>query len=81
MRRLDAEIIDFYNNEVVTMIIEKYGLEPMEAFCLFVDSKTHEMLENADYGMTEFGAEAIFEIWESEKVTGTPKNSVYIRGE
>ena len=32
-------------------------------------------------GMTDFGAGAIFEIWESERVTGDPRNSVYIRGE
>jgi hypothetical protein len=29
--------------------------------------------------MTAFGAEAVFEIWEVEKITGDPRNSVYIR--
>ena len=60
---------------------EKYAVNPMDALKMFASSKTHEMLENAACGMTEFGAEAIFEIWECEKITGTPKNSVYIRGE
>lgn len=81
MRRLEPEIIDYYNSEVVMMIAEKYGLDQMEALKQFVMSKTHEMLENEDFGMTDFGAEAIFEIWECEKITGEPKNSVYIRGE
>ena len=81
MKRLEPEIIDFYNVEVVMLIVEKYGLSEMEAFKIFVNSKTHEMLEDAEYGMTEFGAEAVFEIWESEKVTGDPRNAVYIRGE
>jgi hypothetical protein len=81
MKRLDPEIIDYYNYEVVLMIMEKYGLQQMEAFKMFVNSKTHEMLENADCGMTEFGAEAILDIWESEKVTGSPQNSIYVRGE
>lgn len=81
MRRLEPEIIDYYNCEVVMRITEKYGLEPMAAFKLFVMSKTHEMLENEECGMTDFGAEAIFEIWECEKITGEPKNSIYIRGE
>lgn len=81
MKRLEPEIIDYYNGEVVMMIVEKYGLGQMEALKAFVSSKTHEMLENADCGMTDFGAEAIFEIWESEKVTGDPRNSIYIRGE
>lgn len=81
MRRLEPEIIDYYNSEVVMMITEKYGLDQMEALKQFVMSKTHEMLENEDFGMTDFGAGAIFEIWECEKITGEPKNSVYIRGE
>ena len=81
MRRLEPEIVDYYDNEVVEMISDKYGLSQMDALKLFVCSKTHEMLENEDCGMTDFGAEAIFEIWEYEKVTGDPKKSVYIRGE
>ena len=81
MKRLEPEVVDYYDNEVVMMIAEKYGLSQMEALKSFVSSKTHEMLENEDCGMTDFGAEAIFEIWECEKVTGDPKKSVYIRGE
>ena len=81
MRRLEPEIVDYYDNEVVEMISDKYGLSQMDALKLFLCSKTHEMLENEDCGMTDFGAEAIFEIWECEKVTGDPKKSVYIRGE
>lgn len=53
----------------------------MDALKSFVSSKTHEMLENEDCGMADFGAGAIFEIWECEKVTGDPKRSVYIREE
>lgn len=81
MKRLEPEIVDYYDNEVVMLIAEKYGLSYMESLKSFVSSKTHEMLENEDCGMTDFGAEAIFEIWECEKVTGDPKKSVYIREE
>lgn len=81
MNRQDPDTIDYYNNEVVTMIMEKYGLSQMDALKSFVSSKTHEMLENSDCGMTDFGAGALFEIWECEKITGDPRNSVYIRGE
>ncbi len=56
-------------------------MTPMEALRAFVCSKTHEMLEDKEFGMTEFGAEALFEIWECEKITGNPRNSIYIRGE
>ena len=81
MKRLEPEIIDYYDNEVVMMISEKYGVSQMEASKMFVFSKTHEMLENEECGMTEFGAEAIFEICECEKITEDPRNSVYIREE
>lgn len=81
MKRLEAEIIDYYNTEVIQMIVEKYGCSQMDALRTFVFSKTHEMLEDEECGLISFGAGAIFEIWESEKVTGDPKNSVYIRGE
>lgn len=81
MKRLDPEILDYYNEEVVMMISEKYKMSHMEALKAFVNSKTHKMLEDENLGMTEFGAGAIFEIWESEKETGDPRNSDYIRGE
>lgn len=81
MKRHEPEIIDYYNTEVLKMISEKYGMKPMEALRVFVCSKTHEMLENVEMGMTDFGAGALFEIWECEKITGDPRNSVYIRSE
>lgn len=81
MKRLDPEIIDYYNSEVVLMIMDKYGMNEMEAFKAFVVSKTHRMLEDSECGMTDFGAGALFDIWECERVTGDPRNSVYIRCE
>ena len=81
MKRLDPDILDYYNEAVVNMLVEKYGYSYMEALQKFVQSKTHEMLENEVCGMTDFGVGAILEIWEAEKITGDPRNSVYIRGE
>lgn len=81
MNRLDAEVIDYYDNEVVSMMIEKYEMDQMKALKEFVCSRTHELLENADCGMTDFGASALLDMWECEKITGDPRNSVYIRGE
>ena len=81
MKRIPSDILEFYDTEVVKMMMEKYNMEYMEALVLFCTSKTHEMLENEDCGMTMFGAGGIFNIWECEKITGDPRNSVYIRGE
>ncbi len=79
MNKLEPELIDFYDGEVVKMMSEKYGFSPMEALHQFILSRTHELLENAETGMSSFGAGAVFEIWEAEKITGDPRNSVYIR--
>lgn len=81
MKKLAPEIVDYYDGEVVKMIAEKYGCPHMEALRQFVMSKTHELLEDENTGMTAFGAGAVFDIWEAEKITGDPRNSIYIRGE
>lgn len=48
MKRLEPELIDYYNVEVTKMISEKYGMSFMDALRAFVCSKTHEMLEDID---------------------------------
>ncbi len=74
-------VLDYYNRQVISKIIEKYALEPMDAVREFLTSETHALLEDADNGMTAFGECAIFDMWEAEKITGDPRNSLYIRGE
>lgn len=72
---------DYYDRYVIRQIIDKYGTTPMEATRRFLTSKTHEMLEDASYGLLCFPERAVFDMWEAEQVTGDPRNSVYIRGE
>ena len=74
-------ITDYQDRQVLRRIIEKYSMEPMDAIRAFITSKTHDMLENAELGLADFPSDAIFEMWEAEKITGDPRNSVYIRGE
>ena len=81
MSRISPDMAEYYDVEVVKMISEKYGYPPMEALRQFILSQTHKMLEDAEMGMTVFGAGAVFDIWEAEKVTGDPRRSIYIREE
>ena len=81
MTRTNINILDYYNSAVVEMISSKYGMSHSDAFSAFAKSKTHRMLSDSQYEMWQFGAPAIFEIWEAEKITGDPKNSSYIIGE
>ena len=76
---LDPEILDFYDMEVVRRIMEKYAYGEREAFSLFLNSRTYRLLANPDMGMCQFGPDGIFDIWESERVTGSPQSSAYMR--
>ena len=81
MTKIPIFSLDCYNKNVIKMIMEKYGLTEMEAAREFLMSETHRMLEDADMAMWEFSARAIFDMWEVEKRTGNPRNSVHLRSE
>lgn len=81
MSKQSPNSLYYYDHGVTDLIMEKYGLARMDALRKFVESKTHALLEDQDYGLSSFGCAGIFDIWESEMVTGDPRNSVYIRGE
>ena len=73
--------LDYYNKNVIQRITDKYAMSPMDASRAFLTSQTHAMLEAPEMAMWEFSERAIFDIWEAERVTGDPRNSVYIRSE
>ncbi len=60
MSGVPVEVLDYYDEEVVRRIIEKYGYGEREALGLFLDSQTYGMLvlqkNLVDYaiGMYEF---------------------------
>lgn len=79
MKALDPEILDFYDIEVVKMIIEKYGMDERAALSAFLESETYAMLVNPEMDMCRFGPPGIFDMWEAERVTGSPRNSNYLK--
>ena len=79
MNKLDSEELFLYDREIVKLIKEKYNISAMTAFRKFINSETYKMLENKDLAMNYFATLAIFDMWEAEKVTGSPLNSVYLR--
>lgn len=81
MNRVMPEVIDYYDNEVTKMIMDKKNKSAIEALKMFVCSKTHKLLENLDSGFLSFGASGIFDIWENEVNTGDFRNSIYISGD
>ena len=79
MNSVPADVLDYYDTEVVRRIIEKYGYGERDALEQFIGSQTYRMLANPAMEMWQFGPEGLFDIWESEKVTGFSKNSAYLR--
>ena len=79
MKRTSPEMLDYYDEEVVRRIVEKYGYGEREALELFLSPKTYQMMANPDMAMWQFGPGGIFNIWESERITGSPQRSAYLR--
>ncbi len=74
-----TSILIYYNCEVSQMISEKYGMEYMLSLRKFLRSETYQMLINPDLEMWDFSPAGLFDMWESEQITGNPRNSLYIR--
>ena len=78
MREYRSDINYFYDREVVSMIVEKYNMVPMEALSQFMASATYAMFIDPDLEMLDIPPAGIFDMWENERVTGDPRNSLYI---
>ncbi|NMM93980.1 hypothetical protein [Bifidobacterium oedipodis] len=74
-----AEINSYYDSELTRMINEKYGIAPLDALHAYLASETYRMFNDASLEMEEFSPMGIFDMWESEQVTGDPRNSLYLR--
>ena len=57
MRKTSAEILDYYDEEVVKMISEKYNLEQMKALREYLQSETYSMMTDSELEMWEFGVQ------------------------
>lgn len=71
--------LDYYDKEIVKLMVEKYNYSFMEALKKFLDSETYRMLKNEKLEMWEYGCPAIFDMWECEQITGSPLTSSYLR--
>ena len=76
----DARMIDYYDRHVSRMISEKYGLDERSAIRAFLTSETYRMLITPDLEIYKLSPAIVFDMWESEKITGDPRRSQYIRG-
>ena len=77
----DARMLDFYDRHVSRMISEKYGLDERSAIRAFLESETYRMLITPELEIYVLSPVIVFDMWENEKASGDPRQSVYIRGE
>ena len=76
---LDARTLSFFDQQVPVLISEKYGMDEIAAVRAFVGSETYCMLADRSLEIYRLSPLAVFSLWESEMVTGDPRNSAYIR--
>lgn len=79
MIKVAARTLDFFDRQVVSLIIEKYGIEERDAIKKFLNSETYQMLVDVETEVYKMSPRIVFDMWESEIVTGNPRNSQYIR--
>ena len=77
--KIEARTRDFFDRHVTKLIVDKYGLDERVALKEFLKSEAYQMLLGNSLEIYSMSPLAVFDMWESEKVTGNPRNSVYIR--
>lgn len=77
--KVDARMRDFFDRHVTRLIVEKYNYNERVALTSFLNSETYQMLIDEPAEVYTMSPLAVFDMWESEQVTGNPRNSIYIR--
>ena len=79
--KTDSRILDGFNQDIIPMIMSRYGLSDLDAMREFIHSQTYQLLLDKSLQVWHFSSLVIFDIWENEYVTGDLTNSLYIRGD
>ncbi|UNU72560.1 hypothetical protein LU293_05405 [Moraxella nasovis] len=81
MNKVPARTLDFFDRHVVQNIVQKYGLDELTAIKDFIGSQSYAMLQDPELELYRLSPLIIFDMWESEKITGDPRNSLYLRAD
>lgn len=79
MKTVSVNTLKFIDSWVADEICKKYNFNELVAFRDFINSKTYKMLIDYETELYLLSPKIIFDLWETEKITGDPKNSIYIR--
>ncbi len=81
MIKTKPERISWIESKVCSYIAEEKKITNLDAFRLFLSSKTHQLLLDDQMKLWYFSPEALFEIYKTEEETGDPRDSAYLKGE
>lgn len=71
--------LTYYVKELTKRIMKYFGYKEMDAYLELICSETYKMLADLNCGMWEYGIGDIFDMWIAEKVTGNPRNVLFLR--
>ena len=74
-----ARVLDFLDQEVVSELMQRYGFEELDALRRYLGSQTYRMVADDELKIWHFAPLAVLDLWETERATGDPRNSVYLR--
>lgn len=78
MHRMNKYVINAMNKKIISEIINKYGMNPLEAIRRYIKSDTYRCVENADNEAAYMAWYGVFDLWEVEQITGDYRNSKYV---
>ena len=78
LHKLKPFLLSSYDSELTERIMESTGLPFMDSLRAFIFSETYKMLADDELRMFDFAPVSIFDMWECERATGEPRNSIYL---
>ena len=79
MKWTKSDYLFFFDNWLVPMIVEEYGIDEEKALRLFINSQTYQLLNDETTKLFRESPFVIFDLYKAEQKTGDPRNSTYIK--
>jgi hypothetical protein len=74
-----ARVLDFLDRSIVLELMRRYGFSELEALRRYLRSETYRLVADDELKFWHFAPLAVLDLWETERATGDPRDSVYLR--
>lgn len=79
MKQTDSDTMFFYDNWIIPVIAEEYGIDESEAVKKFIFSQTYQMLLDEENKLFRESPLVLLDMYKTEQETGNPRLSTYIQ--